>query len=55
MMAAPTGFGQLDAQALQRIEDLSLQVLEQVGVAVDDDLTRASLAAHGARVEPTGR
>ena len=50
------GFGQLDAAALERIEAVNLQVLHQVGVAVDDAETRRLLAAHGARVdEASGR
>ena len=39
------GFGQLDAAALERIEAVNLQVLHQVGVAVDDAETRRLLAA----------
>ena len=45
------GFGQLDAAALERIQDLSLQVLLKVGVGVDDPAARSTLAEHGARVD----
>lgn len=51
-MSSPFGgFGQLDRQALDRIQDLSLQVLAEVGVGVDDEVARVALAEHGARVE----
>ena len=45
------GFGQLDPAALERIQDLSLQVLLKVGVGVDDPAARSTLAEHGARVD----
>ncbi len=51
MRQAASAFGALAAAQVERIDALSLQVLERVGVQVDHASIRATLAARGARVE----
>ncbi|MDA0335393.1 MAG: trimethylamine methyltransferase family protein [bacterium] len=51
MRQAASAFGALAAAQVERIDALSLQVLERVGVRVDRASIRAILATRGARVE----
>ncbi|MDP7448032.1 MAG: hypothetical protein QF689_05545, partial [Candidatus Latescibacteria bacterium] len=45
------GFGSLQDTQAERIDALSLEILQRVGVGVDEALVRSRLAERGARVD----